>query len=101
MAIFSKNRHGKRDPRKLIALRKELRTQKLWELSDRVRDGLAAVGIVLEDTREGTQWKRATHAPADAASRPPSQDQPSSGRAGGIRPELPKNVRTVFGDDDL
>ncbi len=41
----------------LVALRKEVRAQKLWALSDRIRDGLAKLGIVLEDRKEGTTWK--------------------------------------------
>ena len=41
----------------LIDLRKEIRAQKLWALSDRIRDGLAKIGIVLEDRKEGTTWK--------------------------------------------
>ncbi len=56
-------RNGKSEGREtglielLIAIRKEIRAQKLWALSDRIRDGLAALGIVLEDRREGTTWK--------------------------------------------
>ncbi len=42
----------------IIALRQEVRAQKLWPLSDRIRDGLAKLGIALEDTKEGTTWKR-------------------------------------------
>jgi cysteinyl-tRNA synthetase len=42
----------------LISIRHELRSQKLWALSDRVRDGVAALGITLEDTKEGTVWKK-------------------------------------------
>ena len=42
----------------MIALRQEARAQKLWLLSDRIRDGLAKLGIVLEDKKEGTTWKR-------------------------------------------
>ncbi len=41
----------------LIGLRKEIRAQKLWALSDKIRDGLARLGIVLEDRKEGTTWK--------------------------------------------
>lgn len=41
----------------LVALRKEIRAQRLWALSDKVRDGLAKLGIVLEDRKEGTVWK--------------------------------------------
>jgi cysteinyl-tRNA synthetase len=41
----------------LIDLRREIRAQKLWALSDRIRDGLARIGIILEDRKEGTTWK--------------------------------------------
>jgi cysteinyl-tRNA synthetase len=42
----------------LIAIRSDIRTQKLWALSDRIRDGLARIGIGLEDKKTGTTWKR-------------------------------------------
>jgi cysteinyl-tRNA synthetase len=42
----------------LVAVRAEVRTQKLWGLSDTIRDGLARLGFVLEDKKEGTTWKR-------------------------------------------
>ena len=42
----------------IIALRQEIRAQKLWPLSDKIRDGLAGLGIALEDRKEGTTWKR-------------------------------------------
>jgi cysteinyl-tRNA synthetase len=44
----------------IIGVRAEIRAQKLWPLSDFVRDGLARLGIVLEDKKTGTSWKR-TH----------------------------------------
>lgn len=40
----------------LIEIRKDLRTNKMWQLSDKVRDRLLELGIVLEDSREGTSW---------------------------------------------
>jgi cysteinyl-tRNA synthetase len=40
----------------LIALRTELRAAKQWQLADRVRDGLAALGVELKDSPEGTTW---------------------------------------------
>ncbi len=40
----------------LIEIRKELRANKLWALSDKVRDRLAELGVVLEDSKEGTAW---------------------------------------------
>jgi cysteinyl-tRNA synthetase len=42
----------------IINLRHEIRAQKLWSLSDKIRDALAALGISLEDKKEGTTWKR-------------------------------------------
>jgi cysteinyl-tRNA synthetase len=42
----------------VIGLRKEIRQQKLWPLADRIRDGLAALGITLEDGKDGTTWKK-------------------------------------------
>jgi cysteinyl-tRNA synthetase len=44
----------------MIDLRKEVRAQRLWPLSDRIRDGLARLGIVLEDKKDGTVWKKTT-----------------------------------------
>jgi cysteinyl-tRNA synthetase len=41
----------------LIDLRAEARRDKQWTLSDRIRDGLANLGIVLEDGKDGTKWK--------------------------------------------
>jgi len=41
----------------LIELRAELRRQKLWELTDKVRDHLVELGVVLEDGKEGTTWR--------------------------------------------
>ncbi len=42
----------------LIGLRNDLRTQKLWPLADQIRNGLSAIGVSLEDGKQGTQWKR-------------------------------------------
>ena len=41
----------------LIDIRKQLRDEKLWELSDVVRDKLKELGVVLEDSKEGTTWR--------------------------------------------
>ena len=40
----------------LIQVRRELRQQKLWALADTVRNRLTELGIVLEDSKEGTTW---------------------------------------------
>jgi cysteinyl-tRNA synthetase len=42
----------------LIAVRTDVRAQKLWVVSDKIRDGLTKIGFALEDKREGTQWKK-------------------------------------------
>ena len=41
----------------LLEVRKELRKQKLWAMSDMVRDQLAGLGVTLEDSKEGTSWR--------------------------------------------
>jgi len=41
----------------LIEKRAELRRVKEWALADRVRAGLAELGVVLEDTPQGTTWR--------------------------------------------
>lgn len=40
----------------LIEVRKKLRDEKLWELSDIVRDKLKELGVVIEDTKGGATW---------------------------------------------
>jgi cysteinyl-tRNA synthetase len=42
----------------VIGLREEVRRQKLWPLADHIRNGLAGLGITLEDGKDGTTWKR-------------------------------------------
>lgn len=42
----------------IISLRAEARAQKLFAFADKIRDGLAKIGIVLEDKKEGTTWRR-------------------------------------------
>lgn len=41
----------------LIEVRDELRDQKLWALSDLIRDRLTELGVVLEDLKEGYTWR--------------------------------------------
>lgn len=43
----------------LIELRAEMRKQKLFAFSDQIRDRLASLGIVLEDSKDGTTWHKA------------------------------------------
>jgi len=42
----------------LVDLRNEARANKLWSFSDRLRDELAKLGIILEDKKDGTMWKK-------------------------------------------
>jgi cysteinyl-tRNA synthetase len=41
----------------LVEIRRELRKQKLWALSDQIRDQLTALNVVIEDTKESTTWR--------------------------------------------
>ena len=42
---------------RLIAERTAVRTQKNWSESDRLRDQLAGMGIILKDSKDGTTWE--------------------------------------------
>ena len=41
----------------LVSVRGDLRAAKQWALADKVRDSLKELGVVMEDTPEGTQWR--------------------------------------------
>ncbi len=42
----------------VVDIRAEARKQKLWALSDTIRDGLKAIGFVIEDKKDGTTWRK-------------------------------------------
>jgi len=42
----------------VIELRAEARRQKQWAFSDMIRDGLKELGIVIEDKKDGTTWRK-------------------------------------------
>jgi cysteinyl-tRNA synthetase len=42
----------------IISLRKEAREQKNFALADRIRNGLAEIGVALEDRKDCVAWKR-------------------------------------------
>ena len=59
---FSKRPESKRSVDKqkvenLIATRLDARKAKNWAESDRIRDELAAMGVVLKDSKDGTTWE--------------------------------------------
>jgi cysteinyl-tRNA synthetase len=41
----------------LIEVRAEVRKQKLWALSDQIRDKLKELGVTIEDSKDGTKWR--------------------------------------------
>jgi cysteinyl-tRNA synthetase len=41
----------------LVQVRLELRKQKNWALSDQVRNRLAELGVIIEDTKDGSTWR--------------------------------------------
>lgn len=40
----------------LVSLRRDLRAEKNWALSDKLRDALKELGVILEDSKDGTTW---------------------------------------------
>jgi cysteinyl-tRNA synthetase len=42
----------------LISLRNDMRQIKQWQLADKIRNQLIDLGVILEDTPQGTTWKR-------------------------------------------
>ncbi len=52
---ISKSDHGMIEAR--IALRNAARARKDFKESDRIRDELAAMGVVIKDSKEGTTWE--------------------------------------------
>ncbi len=42
----------------LVSLRNELRQKKEWALADRLRDGLAGLGVQIKDGKQGATWTR-------------------------------------------
>jgi cysteinyl-tRNA synthetase len=43
--------------RLLVSIREDLRQNQQWQLADKIRSGLAILGVTLEDTPQGTRWK--------------------------------------------
>ena len=41
----------------LIEVRSEVRKQKLWALSDQIRDKLKELNVTIEDSKDGTKWR--------------------------------------------
>ena len=42
---------------RLVAQRSAARARKDWKESDRIRDELAKMGVVVKDTKDGTTWE--------------------------------------------
>lgn len=59
----------------IVALREEARKRKDFATADRIRDGLAALGVTLEDAREGVRWKRRSAATGRRNSDPSGRSQ--------------------------
>ncbi|MCL5256540.1 MAG: cysteine--tRNA ligase, partial [Chloroflexi bacterium] len=45
----------------LVSIRSDLRSRKLWDLADELRNRLAGLGVTLEDTAGGTVWHYERH----------------------------------------
>ena len=42
----------------IVDVRNALRKEKLFPQADKIRDGLKSLGIIIEDTKEGTRWRK-------------------------------------------
>ena len=42
----------------IVDLRDSLKKKKQWEISDSIRDNLLQIGIEIQDTKDGTKWKK-------------------------------------------
>lgn len=42
----------------IISIRQEARAKKDWPTSDKIRDQLGTLGIIMEDTSQGVRWKK-------------------------------------------
>jgi len=42
----------------LIEIRQMARQKKDWSLSDKIREELKALGVILEDRADGTTWRK-------------------------------------------
>ncbi len=58
----------------LVEVRSALRSARQFELADQVRDRLTDLGITLEDSREGTRWRRAEPQLEAAEESPPEAE---------------------------
>jgi cysteinyl-tRNA synthetase len=41
----------------LLEVRTEVRKQKLWQVSDLIRDRLKELNVIVEDSKDGTTWR--------------------------------------------
>ncbi|HEY9152119.1 MAG TPA: cysteine--tRNA ligase [Anaerolineales bacterium] len=61
LGLQLKDKQGSGDADKfidlLIEIRAEVRKQKLWALSDQIRDKLKSLGVMIEDNKDGTTWR--------------------------------------------
>jgi cysteinyl-tRNA synthetase len=53
----SKRQVDKAMVERLVAIRLEARKARNWAESDRIRDELAAMGVILKDSKDGTTWE--------------------------------------------
>ncbi|PZC42974.1 MAG: cysteinyl-tRNA synthetase [Chloroflexi bacterium] len=70
----------------LVDVRRRLRDAKQYELADQVRDDLLANGVVLEDSRDGTQWRTAAPSLESVRAANPATVAAATGPNGPLRP---------------
>jgi cysteinyl-tRNA synthetase len=57
LGLSQENRDSEKIQR-FIAARNEARASKNWQEADRIRDELLSLGVILEDTSKGTEWRQ-------------------------------------------
>ena len=66
----------------MITQRADARAAKDWAAADRIRDAIAAAGIALEDTADGTHWSVAVRGSAGSTGRSRREGELMAGKPG-------------------
>ena len=60
----------------LLAVRQDLRKAKMWALGDKIRDELKTLGVIVEDTPQGSTWRHRLNSHGEPTEIPPPPKPP-------------------------